>query len=59
MGTTVSEKGVKDMDMNGLEGKPYEEWIRSLAIFRLEKRVKGNLISIYSFLMTGKQRSRL
>lgn len=59
LGTTIPEKGIKDMEMNGLEGKPYEEWMRSLLMFSLEKRVKANLISFYSFLMSGKQRSRL
>lgn len=59
LGTTISKKGIKDMEMNGLEGKPYEEWMRSLFIFSLEKRMKANLISFYSFFMSGKQRSRL
>lgn len=48
------KKNIKGMEMIALEGKPYEECMKSLAMFSLEERVKGNLISVYSFLTSSR-----
>lgn len=46
---------MKEKSRIGYRGKTYEEWLRLLGLFRLEKtRLRGDLITVYTFLYRGR-----
>lgn len=62
LGTMVQKKDIKLLEcfqqratkmVKVLEQKTYEKRQKSLGLFSLEKRMRGDFIRVYSFLMWG------